>query len=242
MAGSTNDKPPLGSEVEAPDRCANCDARLSGRYCSDCGQDNHRNRVRLSDWLRDLAAGFSSFDSKSGRTIRGLTFNPGALARDYVSGKRAPYIPPLRYAIATSAIWFLSLTLSTPSASELVLVRYGQAVNLLLVPLLALAVQLAFRGSRSTYTEVLCFLLFVVGHVFLWRAFLPPVGRFVPATEPYLNSFDATLFMVYATCGMVGFFRGRVRFLAVRIVVAILLITIVGTVAIAIGMNLSKGQ
>jgi len=74
--------------------CLNCDAQLSGAYCSQCGQ--HARPLRS---LRHVAGEFLHnlfhFDTKAWRTLPMVIFRPGTLTRDYVYGKRARYISPL---------------------------------------------------------------------------------------------------------------------------------------------------
>ena len=49
-----------------------------------------------------------SWDSRAARTIAALMFKPGFLTREYLAGRRARYVPPLRlYLFASVAFFFL---------------------------------------------------------------------------------------------------------------------------------------
>ena len=85
--------------------CANCGTGLTGTYCSDCGQ-RASFHLDLHDFLHDATHEFLHFDSKIVRTFRLLLFKPGALTTEFVAGKRASTISPIRLYLVTSAIFF----------------------------------------------------------------------------------------------------------------------------------------
>jgi hypothetical protein len=93
-------------QSSAPARCANCSAPLSGRYCSACGQearDLHRPfRQLLADTIEDVF----SLDTRLVRTLRPLVLRPGAVTADYLAGRRAPYVPPLRSYLIAALVFF----------------------------------------------------------------------------------------------------------------------------------------
>ena len=74
--------------------CPNCDAPISGRFCSNCGQHSYPNR-KLTGVLSEFMYGLWNFDTKAWRTIPMLIVRPGTLTRNYVYGKRARYLAPL---------------------------------------------------------------------------------------------------------------------------------------------------
>jgi hypothetical protein len=90
----------------APALCANCDARLDGAYCSQCGQeavDLHRPfRKLLSEVIDDAL----SLDTRLLRTLRPLLFRPGVVIRDYLAGHRVAQVPPLRTYLISALVFF----------------------------------------------------------------------------------------------------------------------------------------
>ena len=76
--------------------CANCGAVLQGAWCHDCGQlaeDFHRSIGRLA---MEAIEGITHLDGRFWRTAPALVFRPAKLTRDYIDGRRASQIPPLR--------------------------------------------------------------------------------------------------------------------------------------------------
>jgi len=93
--------------------CPNCGARLetSDTYCSQCGQANHDLNIPLRHMLEEALEGILHFDIKSVRTIQALTFKPGFITSEFIKGRRARYVPPIRLYIFISFLFFLLLSL-----------------------------------------------------------------------------------------------------------------------------------
>jgi hypothetical protein len=76
--------------------CMNCGATLEGPFCHQCGQlaeDYHRSLWRL---FEEVFEGLADKDGRFWRTLPRLALKPGTLTREYLDGKRASQIPPLR--------------------------------------------------------------------------------------------------------------------------------------------------
>lgn len=208
------------------DKCPNCDEPRTGRWCARCGQDNRRDRLRLPDALADLASVLFGFEGRVSKTIRGLTTNPGRVARDYIEGRRASYMHPLRYMFVTCALWWgvigiimANSDLSGANETQLSVMRHGSLLNLLIVPALALPFWLAFAGSKRTLLETYYTLCFCTGHMFLWRAGLSALGvLFPPGWAPTINRCDVTAAVLFTAWTFWDAYRGRVTWLPVRIV------------------------
>jgi|GEM_PF-6582586 len=116
------EKPPAGEAVaetgtkrgarppEQGEWCRNCDTKLVGPYCSGCGQRADEYSVSLAVLARDAADEYLSFDSRLLRTIIALVLRPGYLTRQYLIGRRARYVRPLRLYIVASLLFFLSFS------------------------------------------------------------------------------------------------------------------------------------
>ncbi len=87
-------------------RCLNCDAPLHGGFCAECGQ----RAVPADPTVRELAGDawqeFTGYDGRIMSTIRGLV-RPGFLTRQYVDGRRAHYLPPVRIYLIVSVLYFV---------------------------------------------------------------------------------------------------------------------------------------
>jgi hypothetical protein len=203
--------------------CSNCGAALGGAFCSHCGQEHRHERLRVSDWMHDALETAASLDSRIWRTVAALTVRPGRMARDYVDGRRAPFVSPLRYAVATCALWFFAVALVNDEAATSAVwwIEYGQLINLASVPFMAAAYQLPFLGSRYNYAETLIFTLYATGHVFLWRAGLA-LTSLAGAPASVLLVADNVLYLVYTAWALWQFHAGRVRWRPLRILGALL--------------------
>jgi Protein of unknown function (DUF3667) len=104
-------------ESTSPRTCPSCGRQAAGRYCSACGEK----------FLSEADFNFKHFlfhhiphevmhwDGKLGHTLRKLVFAPGAMAAEYVRGRRQPYLNPLRlYLVMFVTHVFLSGFGTTP--------------------------------------------------------------------------------------------------------------------------------
>lgn len=90
----------------ASSRCLNCGAPLSGAYCSACGQQSRDPRPTVSDIAGDFASEMLQWDGKLVRTFRMLLTRPGALTLEYVEGRRARFLSPVKVYLLCSALFF----------------------------------------------------------------------------------------------------------------------------------------
>jgi hypothetical protein len=93
--------------------CPNCGELLWGQYCASCGQRSRLRMITFWELLRDAGDLLASLDSRLWRTLGLLMFRPGRLTLDYLQGKRARFVPPVRLFIASSIVFFFIATLNT---------------------------------------------------------------------------------------------------------------------------------
>lgn len=86
--------------------CANCGRAFHGRFCPDCGQDLEDVRRPFAEIARDFLGDLLAFDARTWRTLAPLLTRPGALTVDYVEGRRARYVPPLKLYVFTAFVYF----------------------------------------------------------------------------------------------------------------------------------------
>ncbi len=88
--------------------CANCGARLSGQYCSECGQRHHHQPVHhFWHFLGEATEDLTHADSRLWQTLLALLFRPGFLTREFLDGRRVRYLPPVRLYLVVSVIFFV---------------------------------------------------------------------------------------------------------------------------------------
>ena len=86
--------------------CANCGRAFHGRFCPDCGQDQEDIRRPFAEIARDFLGDFFAFDARLWRTLVPLFTRPGILTVDYIEGRRARYVPPLRLYVFAGFLYF----------------------------------------------------------------------------------------------------------------------------------------
>ncbi len=87
--------------------CFNCGTTLQGPWCHQCGQlgeDYHRSAFHL---IGEVFEGLFHADGRLAKTLPRLVLRPAALTQDYLAGKRAPQVPPLRLFLVVLLIVFV---------------------------------------------------------------------------------------------------------------------------------------
>ncbi len=87
--------------------CLNCNAEIQGRYCHNCGQENIEPKETVWHLIAHFFQDITHFDGKFFSTVKYLVARPGFLSREYMIGRRASYVNPIRLYIFTSAFFFL---------------------------------------------------------------------------------------------------------------------------------------
>jgi hypothetical protein len=100
--------------------CANCSARLHGRFCQDCGQKATGVHLGLHDVWHEALHEFAHVDGKILLTLKLLLFHPGALTQEFLRGRRARYVAPLRLYLTCSLLFF-GLAALVPEAMQTVI-------------------------------------------------------------------------------------------------------------------------
>lgn len=87
--------------------CQNCGSQLSGVYCSKCGQkytDVHDRSIRT--FFKHFFNEFFNWDSKFFSSFKYVTVKPGLLTNEYINGRMASYITPLKLYLCMSLVYF----------------------------------------------------------------------------------------------------------------------------------------
>ena len=100
---STVMRPP---DASAPRVCLNCGEPVSQRFCSACGQAAIDPNPTLGEFVHEAAGEFLHWDGKLATTFRLLFTRPGELTREYLAGRRARYLSPLRLYLTCSVLFF----------------------------------------------------------------------------------------------------------------------------------------
>ena len=94
-----------GERVAVPPAslCANCGTILTGPFCSQCGQHDKDYHRSLWRFFTDFLDNFLCWDNKFLLTVQPLLRQPGFLTQEFMAGRRARYVHPLRLFLFTSA-------------------------------------------------------------------------------------------------------------------------------------------
>ena len=108
---------PSSNAQATPDRerCANCDAELSGAYCTVCGQRAGNRVVPLWQVTNEFLEDLFDLDLRILKTFPIFFFRPGRLTVEYVRGRRRRYIRPLRLYLFSSFLLFTVLAFTNLS-------------------------------------------------------------------------------------------------------------------------------
>ena len=108
----------LRAQPKAGSLCSNCESELLGQYCASCGQRARRRMITVWELVKEASDVLTSLDSRLWRTLGLLMFRPGVLTQNYLEGRRARYVAPLRLFLAASVIMFFTLTITTELSPE----------------------------------------------------------------------------------------------------------------------------
>lgn len=115
----------VSAEVER--LCLNCGEPLHGAFCSACGQRVLPPRPSLRELLGEAFAEFSGWDGKLANTLRLLITRPGQLTVDFLDGRRARFITPLRLYLSVSVVYFLLNAAAPTGTASAKLARISNA-------------------------------------------------------------------------------------------------------------------
>jgi hypothetical protein len=88
--------------------CPNCSAMLSNRFCTQCGQQRlHAGDLSLKHAWHHVTHEWLHLDGRIFSTVRTLFLRPGQLTVDFIEGRRARYVHPIRLFLVFFFLFFL---------------------------------------------------------------------------------------------------------------------------------------
>ena len=84
-----------------------------GSYCGNCGQEAKELRRPFFRLSREAISSLFELDGRSFRTLFYLLTKPAHLSKEYFSGRRMQYTPPLRLFLVISVSFFLLVSFYT---------------------------------------------------------------------------------------------------------------------------------
>lgn len=93
----------------APRSCANCRALMVGKFCHQCGQHDREMVRGAFSMMWEAVAEMFELDSRVRKTLGPLLFKPGFLSLEWVKGRRARYVTPVRLYLFVSIVFLIVL-------------------------------------------------------------------------------------------------------------------------------------
>lgn len=90
--------------------CLNCGAEVTGKFCSNCGQENLDTHENFFHVAGHFVSDIFHYDSKFFSSVVPLFTKPGFLTKEYWEGRRTRYIHPLRLFFFVTIVFVLSST------------------------------------------------------------------------------------------------------------------------------------
>ena len=148
--------------------CLNCGSTNVEEYCANCGQKAQATKQPLKVFLSDAVETLFNIDSRWLQTVKHLFAKPGFVTKEYIAGKRATYLPPLRIYISISIVYFLIVQLidsnqvffinfGADDGSEDNIAKVIQYSLFFLVPVMGGIAKLLYRKRKLFYVEHLIF-------------------------------------------------------------------------------------
>jgi hypothetical protein len=187
--------------------CLNCGLELAGAWCAHCGQRAVALRPTLHELLHEAFHEFAHFDGKILRTLKLLLFAPGALTAEFLGGKRARSVTPIRLYLLCSVLFFGLLTVM-PGPSKL-RVSFTKGADAQLQRAAARAnkdpsiITHAFETALPKAMFILMPLFGLIVFAFYWRAERMFVPHFYFAVHIH-----AFAFVMLALFEVTGFIHG----------------------------------
>lgn len=92
--------------------CLNCGSVAHLNYCPNCGQGTRLHVPSAGEFIHEFVAHYIALEGKLWKTLKLLFFKPGMLTVEYIAGRRASYVEPLRIFLTFSILFFATLKLS----------------------------------------------------------------------------------------------------------------------------------
>ncbi len=114
-------------------RCQNCGNQVTQRYCGACGQRAEPPVHSLVHFSQVAAEDLTHADSRLWRTLGALLYRPGFLTVEFLAGRRARYLPPVRLYLVLSVAFFLFAAATQPKLAVLQFSDDGKSVRPVLI-------------------------------------------------------------------------------------------------------------
>lgn len=93
-------------------KCKNCDAIVTGKFCSVCGQNANVSKITYAHLSNEISENILQVNKGFLFTLYQLFSKPGRSIQDYLDGKRKNLTKPITYLLILSTIYFFCTNLT----------------------------------------------------------------------------------------------------------------------------------
>ena len=221
--------------------CGNCGAELQGAFCHACGQKVTGPDVSLHDFFHEAFHEFAHLDGKIVQTLRLLMTKPGMLTKEFLEGRRARYISPLRLYLTCSLLFPAAVQRYQQEASLQAghaLVHDFPRVMFALMPVFGLLTWVLYRKARPFYAAHLYYSVHF--HAFVFAALTLEVSVILVAGRyaPSITGLTAPAILVYHYLSLRRVFGGsRLATAWKGTLLAITYVLIIFSTMVAVGLR-----
>jgi uncharacterized membrane protein len=97
---------------EETGNCHNCGAAVTYHYCALCGQETKLHVASAGEFIHEFVGHYVALEGKLWTTVQKLLFRPGFLTAEYIAGRRARYVQPLRVYLTFSILFFFAIKMA----------------------------------------------------------------------------------------------------------------------------------
>ena len=201
--------------------CLNCDHKIHGKYCSNCGQPTELPRIDIKYIIQEIGS-VLSFKRGILFTTKELLIRPGQNVKTFIHEDRNRLVKPIIFVIFYSFIYTILQQLLhfedeyvryddnskdsvTMAMLEWIQANYGYA-NILMAIFFAFWIKILFRKYSYNFFEILILLCFVFGVGMLIYSFF---GVMEALTHFRLFQVGGLIGFVYTSWAIAQFFDGR---------------------------------
>lgn len=162
-------------------RCLNCGHRVSGEFCTHCGQKSDTARITPRSLIvHDILGAIWHVEARFFHTLKDILFIPGKMALDYISGKRIKYYNLFSMILILFGFNLIGLhfyeklvaseTLEETSGIREFFSKYSKTLLFIIIPVLAIHAFVLFKRIKLNIAEHI--IIAVISHLGILILFL----------------------------------------------------------------------
>jgi hypothetical protein len=198
--------------------CQNCNTKLQGKYCSNCGQSAETHKINVHYLWHDIQHGLLHLDKGILFTTKELFTRPGHSIREFLEGKRVKHFKPISLVLVLAGIYGLLFHFFKINmfANYVVISGSGEKVNhindviektsewiaqhysilaLLQIPIFTIGTYLCFRKVGYNFIEHLIINTFLVGQRLILHIITFPL-YYISSGTPMLIKTDRIINLI----------------------------------------------